>query len=136
MDRSLRWMLASSLGMFLAGAAGAYVWFSLAVFREPAFAGMLFLDILGASFLGMQAHRRGLRMAVPTGALAGGLGIVGFFSTPLALYWNDGIDVGIVLFLMGVAGAFSLACSAGGTYYLARGVDRHRALHGMAHAPR
>lgn len=136
MDRSLRWMLASGLGMLLAGAAGAYVLFAFAPFREPAFAAMLFVDMLAASFLGAQAHRRGLRGAVPTGALAGGLGILGFFAVPLALYADAGVDVGAVLFLVGAASLFGVACGAGGTCFLARGVDRYRAEHGMRHAPR
>ena len=139
MDRSLRWMLGCGAGMLLGGAAAAYAWFALGTFREPAFAGMLFLVIVAASFLGAQAYRRGLRWAVPTGGLSAAMGILGFFAVPLGpplLDPDSGIDLGAVAFLVGVAAAFAVACAAGGAYFLSRGVDRYRAEHGMVHAPR
>jgi hypothetical protein len=136
MDRSLRWTLVSGAGMLLAGAAGAYAWFSMATFREPAFAGMLFLVIVAASFLGAQAHRRGFRGAALTGAWSGGLGVLGFFGVPFLMWYDEGLDLAALAVIVGIALAFAAACSAGGAYFLARGVDRYRAEHGMAHAPR
>ena len=136
MDRSLRWMLGSGVGAFLAGLAGAYVTFTSATFREPALAAMLFVAIVAGSFLGVRAHRHGLRLAVPTGALSSGLAVVGFFLTPVLLWWDDGIHLGTIGLVAAVAFAFATTCSALGTAFLARGVDRYRARHGMIHAPR
>jgi hypothetical protein len=136
MDRSTAWTLALPAGMAAAGAAVGTAWLRLGTFREPQLAGLLAVAVVLACGFALQMYRRGMPRAVLAGGLGAGCAILGFFGAPIALAWNGGVDAAAALLFIVLLPLVAAGTAAGGTAYLARGVDRYRAQHGMAHAPR
>ena len=148
MEDATLWTWCSLLGLFvLGGAVAAAFWAAPPSFTRTAagattlLGGLVFVDLFLASALGAQVYRRGGRGAPLVGAGSGALFVLGFFGTILGIgAWQDGglrsLDVPAAVIFLAVAPVMLAALSAGGTLFLADGVRRYRAEHGLKHAPR
>lgn len=136
MDESTLWTWGVPVGMATLGLAGGGLMLATEAFTMPAMVAALFVDLFVASALAVQVHRRGLGRPTLVGGLAGGIGILAFFLVPLWPPFAAGADVAGEVTLLVFAPLVAGALSAGGSLFLARGVDRYRAEHGLVHAPK
>lgn len=148
MDESRLWVAGSVAGLFLLGAvAGSTVGVAPPAFAATAvgarvfLALSIFLVVFLACAFALQIYRRrsrfgsrDVRLAVATAALSAWSAAFAFFGAPLAA--QGGATTPEIIAFLVAAPLLAGALSAGGTAFLARGVDKYRAAHGMAHAPK
>lgn len=130
------WTAASVSGMLVLGLAGGLVVAARGSLSAFGFASAFFVAIFVSSALALQLYRRSLGAPVLVGAVAGGVSMLAFVAAPLWIHRGPGLDLQGAAILLSVAPLAAGAFSAGGTLFLARGVDQYRARHGSRHAPK
>lgn len=137
MQESTLWAVGTVAGLAVLGASAGAAIVLPGSFTPAAFAAIMFGGIFLASGLAMQLYRRGHDYAVLVGGLSGFLGMFLFFATPIGvmLARGDGMPMGDVSLLLVVPALATGGAAAGGTLFLAHGVKRYRAKHGLVHAP-
>lgn len=137
MDRSLAWTLGAPAALATLGyGAGALVAARELPFGAGALTAVLFWSTFLAAALALQMYRRDLPRSTLVAALAGGLGVAGFFGALLGPIDPLRVDPLAPLLFLGLAPLLVATMSAASTLYLARGVRQYRERHGLRHAPR
>ena len=97
----------------------------------------IFPILVASDVLALQLDRRGVPRAALVAALAAALGTVALFGAMFVelLYLGSAVRGAQVWALLVVAPAGIGLAAAAGAAWLGRGVRRHRAIHGMVHAP-
>lgn len=138
MEESSLWAWGTILGLTVLGGSAGAAFVLTGIFDGAVFAAVLFAAMFLSCGMAMQLYRRGQDYSTLVGGLSGGLSVLAFFAVPIAASGLQGgvLDVQGVAMLLVVAPLVTGGLSAAGTLFLASGVRRYRARHGLRHAPR